>query len=161
MKRFLLTGAVVLALVAAGGTAYKAAADTEQAAPNAGPPAMGPPGMGPPGMAQPPGPPGGPPGRCGGPGRWGQAAWGGPGPWAHRAQMFSLFAPVKNKNLSDSDVKIIAIAFLLIHGNHDWSVANVVNEADKSIEFSYVTAHGDVIATFAIDPVSGRVHRIS
>ena len=162
MKRFLLTSAVVLALTAAGGAAYKAAADTDQGAPGEGPPGMGPTGMSqPPG---PPGPPGGPPGRCGGPGRWGQAAWGGPGgpgSWPRRGQMFSLFAPVKNKNLSDADVKIIATAFLLIHGNHEWSVSNVVNEADKSIEFSYVTAHGDVIATFAIDPASGRVQRIS
>jgi hypothetical protein len=103
----------------------------------------------------PPGPPGGPPGRCGGPG-W-QA--GRPG-WA-RDNKFGLFAPVQNKKLSDADVKIIATAFLLIHGNHDWSVANVVTQADKSIEFSYVTAHGDVIATFAIDPASGRVQRVS
>ncbi len=147
MKRLLLTAAVVLGLTGAGGTAYKAAADINQ----------GPAGMGPPGMAQ-------PPGRCGGPGRWGQADWGGPGgpgSWPNRVQKFSLFAPVQNKNLSAADVKIIATALLLIHGNHDWSVSNVVTEADKSIQFSYVTAHGDVIATFAIDPASGRVQRVS
>ncbi len=155
MKRFLLTSAVILALTAAGGTAYKAVADTDQ---------------GPAALAQPPAPPGppGPMGRCGGPGDWGQAGrWpgpggpGGPGFWAKRDQKFSLFAPVKDRNLSDADVKIIATAFLLIHGNHDWSVSNVVTQADKSIEFSYVTAHGDVIATFAIDPASGRVQRVS
>jgi len=143
LKRFLTIAAVVLGLTAAGGTAYKAVADTDQGAPGISQP---------PG---PPGPPGGPPGRCGGPG------WpaGRPGVWA-RDNKFGLFAPVTNKHLSDADVKIIATAFLLIHGNHDWSVANVVTQADKSIEFSYVTAHGDVVATFDIDPASGRVQRV-
>jgi hypothetical protein len=160
MKRFLLSSAVVLALTAAAGTVYKAAADT---------------GQGPSGMSQPPGPPGGyppggaPPGQCGGPGRfWRPGGWGaagrgpgGPGFWQRRDNKFSLFAPVKNKNLSDADVKIIATALLLEHGNHDWSVSNVITEPDKSIEFSFATAHGDVVATFAIDPASGRIKRVS
>jgi hypothetical protein len=156
MKRFLLPSALVLALTVAGGSAYKAVADTDQ----------GPPGMGP-AMSQPPGPPdgmpgdAGGPGRCGGPGRWGQGAWGGPGGRGAWARTLSLFAPVKNKNLSAADVKIIATAFLLIHGNHVWGVSDVVTEPDKSIEFSYTTAHGDVIATFDIDPASGRVRRVS
>lgn len=152
MKRFLLPSALVLALTVAGGTAYKAVADTDQ---------------GPPAMSQPPGPPGapgGPPEGGAGPGRWGQAGGGGPGgpgAWMNRDKKFSLFAPVANKNLSDADVKIIATALLLIHGNHDWNVSNVVTEPDKSIAFSYTTAHGDVIATFAIDPASGRIKRVS
>jgi hypothetical protein len=144
MKRFLMISAAVLGLTVAGGTAYKAVADTGQDAPG-----LGAPGIGAPGMSQP-----GPPGRCGGPG------WQAGRPWWARDNKFGLFAPVKNKNLSDADVKIIATAFLLIHGNHDWSVGNVVTQADKSIEFSYVTAHGDVIATFDIDPASGRVKRV-
>jgi hypothetical protein len=151
MKRFLLSSAVIVALTVAGGTAYKAAADTDQ---------------GPPGMSQPPGPPdgapGGPPGRCG-PAGWGPRGGGPGGPdfGPGRDKKFSLFAPVKNKNLSDADVKVIATALLLEHGNHDWSVSNVVTEADKSIQFSFATAHGDVVATFAVDPASGRVQRVS
>lgn len=154
MKNFLLSSAVILALTVAGGTAYKAVADTGQGA----------------GISQPPGPPGPPggPGECGGPGSWGPGGWGpggkrpgGPGFWQRRDNKFSLFAPVQNKALSDSDVKIIATALLLEHGNHDWSVSNVVTETDKSIEFSFATAHGDVVATFAIDPASGRIKRVS
>jgi len=147
MKRILLSSAVVLALTVAGGAAYKASADTT-------PP--------PPDMAQPPGPPpSGPWGGPGGPGRsWGKAGWG-PGRGLERDEKFSLFAPVSNKDLSVSDVKIIASAILLEHGNHAWSVADIDAEPDKSIQFSFTTQHGDVIATFAIDPATGRIKRIS
>jgi len=156
MKRILLSSAVVLALTVAGGAAYKASADTT-------PP--------PPDMAQPPGPPG--PWGGAGPGQWGGAGpkrfWGqggsGPRGWGPggggRDDKFSLFAPVSNKNLSVSDVKIIAKAILLEHGNHAWSVADIDAEPDKSIQFSFTTQHGDVIATFAIDPATGRIKRIS
>jgi hypothetical protein len=153
MKKFLLSTAVVLAFTAAGGAAYKAAADT-------GPP---PP---PPGFAPPPGQWNGP-GRgpwAGGPGHsWGP--WGpggkGQGGGAGRDRKFSLFAPTQNKNLSSADVKTIATAILLEHGNHDWGVSNIVTEQDKSIQFSFTTRHGDLIATFAIDPASGRIKRVS
>ncbi len=157
MKRFLLSTAVVLALTATGGAAYKAAADT------------GPPG---PDMSQPPGPPGpdgqpGAPGRgpWGGPGHfwgqgWGPGGKGGPG-GRDRDNKFSLFAPIPNRNLTGADVKIIATAMLLEHGNHSWAVSNTVTEPDKSIQFSFTTQHGDVIATFAVDPASGKFKRIS
>jgi len=145
MKRFLLASALVLT-VAGGGFAYKAAADTTPPAPaDAGPP---------PGPAWPGQPPG--PGWGKGPG------FPGPGPWGHhRDDAFSLFADVQNKNLSTADVKIIAAAILLEHGNHVWTVSNVTTGADKLIDFSYTTPHGDVIATFAVDPATGRIKRIS
>lgn len=160
MKRFLLssavvlavTSAVVLAVTVAGGAAYKAAADTGPATP---------------GMAQPPGPPGSP-GQWGGPGRgqwsgpgWGQGGRGPGGRGFGRRNKFSLFAPATNKNLSTADVKIIASAILLEHGNHAWGVADIAAEPDKSIQFSYTTQHGDVVATFAVDPASGRIKRLS
>jgi len=146
MKRFLLASALVLTVAAGGGFAYKAAADTTPPAPaDAGPP---------PGPAWPGQP---------GPG-WGKGPGfpGGPGPWGHhRDDAFSLFPDVQNKNLGTADVKIIAAAILLEHGNHVWTVSNVTAGADKLIDFSYTTPHGDVIATFAVDPATGRIKRIS
>jgi hypothetical protein len=83
-----------------------------------------------------------------------------PDGWGRHDRVFALFAPVQDKKLTIADVKIIATAILLEHGNHDWTVANVTAQADKTIHFSYATAHGDVVATFAIDPVTGRVTRV-
>jgi hypothetical protein len=147
MKRFLLSSAILLAVAGGGGFAYKAAADTTPPAPaDAGPP---------------PGPawPGHPPGP-----RWGEGQGfpGRPGPWGHRRDdAFSLFAHMQDKNLSTADVKIIATAILLEHGNHSWAVSNVAAGAGKLVDFSYTTPHGDVIATFSVDPATGRIKRIS
>jgi hypothetical protein len=84
----------------------------------------------------------------------------GPDGWGHEARDFGLFAPAADKNLTPADVKVIATAILLEHGKHDWTVTGVAAAADKTIHFSYATAHGDVVATFAIDPVTGRVTRV-
>ncbi len=146
MQRFLFTSAVILAL-AGGGYAIKAAAETSGAAPPAGPSACLP--------GHPPGP-------------W-AAEWGHrpgpgfpPGPfWEHHHDdKFSLFGDTRNKNLSSADVKLIATAILLEHGNHDWTVTNVTAQPDKSIDFSFATAHGDIIASFSVDPASGHIQRI-
>ena len=152
MKRFLLTSAVVLAFATGGGSAHKAAADTGPGAPAAGAP------------DHPPGPWAG--GWGHGPGLGFPGPDGGPGfdhgPGGHRrGDEFSLFPGVKNKNLSVGDVKIIATAILLEHGNHQWSVADVAAQPDKSIDFSFATVHGDVIATFAVDPASGHIKRVN
>jgi len=155
-----LGAAVAGAMMVAAGTIYQAsAADSTNAPPamqaDAGPdgappdagmgaaPDMGP-GMGP-GMM-----------RHGGPD-------GGPGAWHHHGMkdhdMFGLFARDENKNLTVTDVKVIAQAILLEHGKHDWTVANVSQTAG-AIDFSYTTPHGDVVATFAVDPKSGHIKRI-
>ena len=85
-----------------------------------------------------------------------------PGGWGrHGREKFSLFARVPDKNLNTADVKIIATAILLEHGNRDWTVTNVAAQTDKSIDFSFTTPHGDVIATFAVDPASGHIKRLS
>jgi hypothetical protein len=161
MKRFLIASAVLLSLAAGGGYAYKAAADTPvtpAGSPGACTPGH-PPGPWAAGWGRGPGP--GFPGPNGGPG-FGPAFPPGGGGWMrHRDDRFSLFARVQNKNLSPADVKIIATAILLEHGNHDWTVADVAAQADKSIHFSFATAHGDVIATFGIDPASGHMTRIN
>ena len=153
MKRVLLASAVILALAAGGGFAYQACADTN------GPPPPAAPGH-PPG--HPPGPWAGGWGHGPGPGfpGWGGGPGFGPRQGRHHDE-FSLFARVKDKNLSTADVKIIATAILLEHGNHDWTVANVAAQTDKSIDFSFATAHGDVIATFALDPATGHIKRVS
>lgn len=97
----------------------------------------------------PPGPPPGP--------------WGPPGMKGHHHgedAAFSLFPPTPNKNLTAADVRIIAQATLLEHGNHSWTVTNV-SAAGGKIDFSYASPHGDIIATFAVDPATGRIHRLS
>jgi hypothetical protein len=118
-----------------------------------------------------PGPNGGRRGP-GGPG-WRQGAWGHDGghgwdgdrrgfhgPRMAALRNFGLFARVQNKNLTESDVKVIAQALLLEHGNHDWKVADVSTGADKAIDFAFTTAHGDVVAKFAVDPATGHLKRI-
>ncbi len=161
MKRILLSSAVVLALTVAGGAAYKAAADTGSPAPDMSQP---------PAPPVPPGPPGSPsqwggPGRGqwgpGGPGRFWVQGWGQGGHGFQHNDKFGLFAPEPNKNLSTADVKVIASAILLEHGNHAWGVSNIAAQSDKSIQFSFTTQHGDVVATFSVDPASGHIKRIS
>jgi hypothetical protein len=167
MKRLLVVSAVVVAL-AGGGYAYQAAAESGPAGVDAGPgpgqpPGPGPgPGPGPDGWAEGPGPgfpgPGFP-----GPGFPGPGGWPPDGPGGgdhHHDDAFGLFARVDDKNLDSADVKTIATAILLEHGNHDWTVSNVTAEPDKSIQFSYATLHGDVIAVFSVDPISGRIKRL-
>lgn len=151
MKRMMICSALVVGMAGACVYGFQAvAADTPD---NGPPPAMGP--------AAPPPWPGG----------WGQGdahhrmhpGWP-PGPrpegWGHHDRAFALFAPVPDKKLTVADVKVIATAILLEHGNHDWTVADVTAAADNTIHFSYATAHGDVVAVFAIDPVTGRVRRV-
>jgi hypothetical protein len=148
MKRILLATALVLGVVGVGAHAYQAAAATTADADQPNPPGpswgVGPRGPGPM-MPAPGGPMGGP-------------MYGG---WHHpHDDMFSLFARVQNKNLSAADVKTIAQGILLMHGNHDWTVTNVAT-ASSAIDFSYATQHGDIVATFAVDPASGHIKRVS
>lgn len=160
MKRFLLASAAIVAFATGASFVPVAAADSTAT-------------PGGPAGACPPGPPLGPwgagwrhgpspfPGPDRGPGA-GPDSMAGPAEWEHhRHDIFSLFAPAQNKNLTPADVKVIAAAMLLEGGNHSWSVTNVAAQSDKSIDFSFATAHGDVVATFSIDPVSGRIDRKS
>jgi len=144
MKNILLASALFLAGAVFGAHVNQASADT-------------PPGPPPPGQPMPP------------PGPWGMDHHGpfpggpdGPGGMMdrHHDEAFALFAHVDNKNLSPADVKLIAEATLLEHGNHSWTVTGVTR-AGQDIDFSYATPHGDVIATFSVDPASGHMHRIS
>jgi hypothetical protein len=118
-------------------------------------------------FADEPAPPAGPP--PGAPGPWGMGPHGHgpmmPPPFMDRGMrhdhdMFGLFGPTANKNLTPADVKIIAEGILLEHGNHDWTVANV-GSANNAIDFSFESKHGDVIATFSVDPATGRMKRLS
>jgi hypothetical protein len=75
-------------------------------------------------------------------------------------QTWGLFFNQRDKNLSNSDVQILADAILLVHGNHDWKVIDVADAADGQATFAYATADGSVIARFEIDRHSGRMMRI-
>jgi hypothetical protein len=163
MKQILIIPALALSFaVGAGYLGMAKAADSTAAAPvSPGPPAPGGDGGGMGmgvgmGMGIPTGMPG-PDSHClPGPG---------PGPMGmmpahpHRED-FGLFAEVPDKKLTPADVRAIASAILLMHGNHSWKVADVTAEPDKSIKFSFVTAHDDVVASFAVDPVSGHIRRV-
>jgi hypothetical protein len=125
------------------------AAQTPDAPPPGGP--MGPPQPG--AMPRPPGPD--------------AMGWGGR-PDMHGAmwrmhemeRTWGLFFNQRDKNLSDSDVQVLAQAILLVHGNHDWKVIDVADAADGQATFAYATADGSVIARFEIDRHSGRIMRI-
>ncbi len=75
-------------------------------------------------------------------------------------QTWGLLFNQRDKNLSDSDVQVLAQAILLVHGNHSWKVVDVADAADGQATFAYATADGSVIARFQIDRHSGRVQRI-
>lgn len=145
MKNTLLATALFLGGAVFGAHIYRASADTPPGAPP------------PPGQNMPPPP-----------GPWGMDHHGpfpgGPFPGGmmdrDHDDAFALFARVENKNLSPADVKLIAEATLLEHGNHSWSVTGV-SRSGTDIDFSYATPHGDVIATFSVDPASGHMHRVS
>ena len=80
--------------------------------------------------------------------------------WNEAHKGFGLFYPSADKNLSVTDVQTIAQAILLRHGNHAWKVANVVQNQDNTVSFAYTTGDGGVVARFAIDTQTGRMHRV-
>ncbi len=75
-------------------------------------------------------------------------------------QSWGLFFNQRDKNLSNSDVQVLAEAILLVHGNHSWKVIDLADAADGGVTFAYATADGSVIARFEIDRHSGRMVRI-
>ncbi|HWA81695.1 MAG TPA: hypothetical protein VG848_15460 [Acetobacteraceae bacterium] len=98
----------------------------------------------------------------------GPEAWA--GPWMRRHAMHALFAwretwglfhRPADLGLSPSDVQIIAEAILLRNGEHDWKVGDVTQNADHTVSFAFVTAHGDVVARFTINTSNGRITRTS
>lgn len=101
------------------------------------------------------------PGRMGMPGPHHEHAMGdrhhhrGPG----RSGLMGLVHPADDRNLSQEDVRKIAEAFLLWHGNRSWKVVDVGQNADKAVAFAFATAEGSVIARFTMDPKTGRVTR--
>lgn len=114
--------------------------------------------------AQPAPPPPGP--QAGGPMQ--RPQWGG---WMRRMRdrregrgpvapgTFALIYRQEDRQLTPPDVQKIAEAFLLWQGNHTWKVANVKQASDGAIGFDLTTASGDVVASFTMDPHSGRMTR--
>jgi hypothetical protein len=89
-------------------------------------------------------------------------------PWMARHAMHAAFAWRRNWGLfhrpadlalSPSDVQTIAEGILLRNGEHDWKVGDVTANADHTVSFAFVTAHGDVIARFVMDTQDGRIRR--
>ena len=72
---------------------------------------------------------------------------------------FALVYRQEDRNLTPPDVQKIAEAFLLWNGNHTWKVVNVAAGTDGDIAFSLATQEGSVIASFSMDPHTGRVTR--
>lgn len=140
MRKTILTAVAVLAI---GGTATGIMIAQAQPAPP--PPAPG----------APPPPPDGP--RWTG---WMQRMHGwreGRGPITPGT--FALVYRHEDRALTPPDVQKIAEAFLLWNGNHTWKVVNVAATSDGAIGFSLATPEGSVIASFTMDPHTGRVTR--
>lgn len=72
---------------------------------------------------------------------------------------FALVYRQEDRKLAPPDVQKIAEAFLLWNGNHTWKVINVAAGTDGGIAFSLATQEGSVIASFSMDPHTGRVTR--
>ncbi len=96
----------------------------------------------------------------------GPEAWAGPWMKRHalhalfaRRETWSLFHRPADLGLSPSDVQTIAEAILLRNGQHDWKVGDVTQNADHTVSFAFVTAHGDVIARFTMNTSNGRIIR--
>lgn len=79
----------------------------------------------------------------------------------HRSGLMGLVYPAEDRNLSTDDVRKIAEAFLLWHGNRSWKVVDVGQTPDKAVAFAFATTEGSVIARFTMDPKTGRVTRQS
>ena len=89
---------------------------------------------------------------------WGEGRWG-EGRRPVEPGTFALVFRHEDRQLTPPDVQKIAEAFLLWRGNHTWKVVNVAAAPDGSIGFSLATQEGSVIASFTMDPHSGRVTR--
>lgn len=111
----------------------------------------------------------GPPLAADGPMARGPGMGRGPGPWAdrmrehhaRRMQMMRAFALIPrpdDRHLTPPDVQKIVEAFLLWNGNHTWKVTNVKMDGD-AIAFDLATADGSVIASYTMDPKTGRPTR--
>jgi len=119
--------------------------------------------------AQPPAPPapvmdGAPPPRHAWMGGWGHHH--GPGErdgmMHQRGEMMRasrLIYRAPDRQLAPADVQKIAEAFLLWNGNHTWKVVNVAPSSDGPVGFSFATPEGGVIATFTMDPHTGKIAR--
>lgn len=81
------------------------------------------------------------------------------GAFMRHIKTWSLFGHRGDLALSPSDVQTIAEAILLRHGEHKWKVGDVTPNADHTVSFAFVTEHGDVIARFTMDTMTGRITR--
>lgn len=78
---------------------------------------------------------------------------------SHLFSTWGLFHRPADLALTPDDVKVLGEAILLRNGQHDWKVGEVTPNADHTVSFAFVTAHGDVVARFAINTQTGRISR--
>lgn len=97
--------------------------------------------------------------QWGGPHRWMGEEGARRGAFMRHMKTWSLFGHHGDLALSPSDVQTIAEAILLRHGEHAWKVGDVTPNADHTVSFAFVTEHGDVIARFTMDTMTGRITR--
>jgi hypothetical protein len=77
-----------------------------------------------------------------------------------RRRVFALINRADDLKLTPPDVQKMVEAFLLWNGNHTWKVLNVKADGDV-IAFDLATAEGSIIASYTMDPRTGRPTRIS
>jgi hypothetical protein len=77
-----------------------------------------------------------------------------------RRRVFALINRADDLKLTPPDVQKMVEAFLLWNGNHTWKVLNVKADGDV-IAFDLATADGSIIASYTMDPRTGRPTRIS
>ena len=73
---------------------------------------------------------------------------------------FALIYRQADRRLAPADVQKIAEGFLLWNGNHTWKVTSVTATPDGPIGFSLTTPEGSVVATFTMDPHTGKIARV-
>ena len=77
------------------------------------------------------------------------------------ARTWGLFFPQADKKLSAGDVQTIAEAILLRRGNHNWKVADLAQNQDDTVSFSFTTQSGETIARFSMNIHTGRLRRLA
>ena len=73
---------------------------------------------------------------------------------------FGLMYRTDDRKLAPDEVRKIAEAFLLWHGNRAWKVVEVAPSGDAAVGFAIATAEGSVIARFTMDRKTGKVTRV-
>jgi hypothetical protein len=75
-------------------------------------------------------------------------------------QSLALIYDAPDKQLTATDVQTIAQGFLLLHGNHTWSVLNVQPDGEN-IKFQIATEQNAIVASFAMNRHTAHLERLN